>query len=68
MDEQEKAYIDKKFSELENKYLNPNPEEAWQRAKKYQKYYMGKYIKILIVGGIIIVAAMLYSYHLMGLF
>lgn len=68
MDEQEKAYIDKKFSELENKLINPDPEAAWNRAKRYQRYYIGKYIKIYIVGGIILLAALLYSYHIMGLF
>lgn len=68
MNAEEKAYIDKKFSELEQKLINPNPEEAWQRAKKYQRYYMGKYMKISIAGGIIVLAAMLYAYHLMGLF
>lgn len=68
MNKEEQDYIDKKFADIEHKYLNPDPEEAWQRAKKYQRFYLRKYSKVLLIGAVAMLIAMAYSFHLMGLF
>lgn len=68
MDEQEKAYIDKKFSELENKLINPDPKELMDRTKRYGSLYYKIYWKWLVIGLLLVVLSMLLSFRWVGLF
>lgn len=50
MNEQEKEYIDKKFSELENRLLNPNTKDIQQIAKPYKSMARSYALKVYIAG------------------
>lgn len=68
MDEQEKAYIDKKFSELENKLINPDPKELWERSKKYRSMSYSYSLKAVIITLVIVGLTFIITFRTLGLF
>lgn len=67
MNQEEKDYIDKKFSELENKYMNPDPKELWERSKKYRPMYYAYYKKVIPIALILTIGTMLITFWIVGL-
>lgn len=68
MDEQEKAYIDKKFSELENRLINPDPKELWERSKKYRSMSYSYSLKAGIIALIVVGVTFIITFRVLGLF
>lgn len=68
MDTQEKAYIDKKFAELENKLLNPDPKELWERSKKYRSISYSYSLKAGAIALVVVGLTMAITFRVLGLF
>lgn len=68
MDQQDKKYIDDKFSELENKLVNPDPKELWERSKKYRSMSYAYSLKAAIIALVLVGLTMVITFRVLGLF
>lgn len=68
MDTQEKAYIDQKFAELENKLLNPDPKELWERSKKYRSISYSYSLKTVAIALVVVGLTMAITFRILRLF
>lgn len=63
MDQQDKAYFDKKFQSIEDKLTKPN----YDLAKQTVKHYIPTYVTIIIIGLIVTGLALYISFTTLGL-
>lgn len=68
MDKEEQAYIDKKFSELENKLINPDPKELWERSKKYRGMSYAYSLKAAVIAIVVVGITFVITFRILGLF
>ena len=67
MNNEEKEYIDKKFSDMENRFLSPDPAEMLQRSKKFRKFYFSYYLKWVVVALVATLGTMVIAFRVLGL-
>ena len=68
MTPEEQKYIDDKFKEMQDKLTNPDPQEAWDRSRKYLPLYYKYYAKWLVVALVCCVGTMLFMFYWLGIF